>query len=59
VALIDRAGGDSDELEGKIPLLKDKKTQEGVATVYICENYSCKKPVKTPAELAKLVRFSK
>jgi uncharacterized protein YyaL (SSP411 family) len=36
-----------------IPLLKDRKTIDGKATAYVCENYVCQKPVTTIEELKK------
>jgi uncharacterized protein YyaL (SSP411 family) len=40
------AGGDA-----QIPLLKDRPLVEGKPTAYVCENYVCKQPVTTPADL--------
>jgi uncharacterized protein YyaL (SSP411 family) len=40
------AGGDA-----RIPLLKDRPRIEGKPTAYVCENYVCKQPVTTPADL--------
>ncbi len=44
--------GEVDSAERLIPLLKDKTTESGKATVYVCENYSCKQPVTEPANVA-------
>lgn len=33
------------------PMLTDKTTQDGKATVYVCENFACQAPVTTVAEL--------
>ena len=39
----------------KSPLLMDRKLVNGKATAYVCENYSCKLPVTSAAELAELL----
>ncbi len=35
-----------------LPLLENRPLQEGRATAYVCENYTCKQPVTNRAELA-------
>ena len=40
------AGGDA-----RIPLLKNRPPVEGKPTAYVCENYVCKQPVTTSADL--------
>ncbi|HEY0007002.1 MAG TPA: thioredoxin domain-containing protein [Pyrinomonadaceae bacterium] len=35
-----------------VPLLQDRKMIDGRATAYVCENYTCRQPATTPAELA-------
>jgi uncharacterized protein YyaL (SSP411 family) len=40
------AGGDA-----RIPLLKDRPPVAGKPTAYVCENYVCKQPVTTSADL--------
>ncbi len=39
----------------KSPLLADRKLVNGKATAYVCENYACKLPVTSSAELAELL----
>jgi uncharacterized protein YyaL (SSP411 family) len=39
----------------KVPLLKGKTPIKGLPTVFVCENYACKKPVQSPAEVAALL----
>jgi uncharacterized protein len=34
-----------------IPLLAQRESVEGRATAYVCENYACKQPVTSPADL--------
>jgi len=36
----------------QLPLLENRPLQEGRATAYVCENYTCKQPVTDPSELA-------
>jgi uncharacterized protein YyaL (SSP411 family) len=35
-----------------IPLLRDRQQLQDKSTVYVCENFVCKRPVNTPPELA-------
>jgi hypothetical protein len=35
-----------------VPLLRERPAQGGVATAYVCENYSCQQPVTSVEELA-------
>ena len=35
-----------------IPLLKNRPAIDGLATVYVCENFTCQQPVTTASELA-------
>ncbi|MGE3180371.1 MAG: thioredoxin domain-containing protein [Phycisphaerae bacterium] len=37
------------------PLLQDRPLVDGKPAVYVCQNYTCKKPVTTPDDLAKLI----
>jgi uncharacterized protein YyaL (SSP411 family) len=39
------------EAIGSIPLLQNRPLLDGVATAYVCENYTCKQPVTTAADL--------
>ncbi len=41
----------SAELEGLIPLLADRSLVDGRAAAYVCQAYTCKRPVTTAAEL--------
>lgn len=38
-----------------IPLLAERPQKGGKATAYVCQNFACKAPVNTPAELASLL----
>jgi uncharacterized protein YyaL (SSP411 family) len=35
-----------------IPLLRDRPQLEGRPTVFVCEHFTCKRPVNTPIDLA-------
>jgi hypothetical protein len=58
IALLDPNSKDAEELAKKIPLLSGRTLIEGKATAYVCENFTCKLPVTSPAELIKQL-FSK
>ena len=45
---------DADEL--LVPLSKGKTMVAGKATVYVCENFTCKQPVNDPADLEAILR---
>ena len=36
----------------RVPLLRERTAQGGRATAYVCESYTCLRPVNTPEELA-------
>ncbi|MEN8199880.1 MAG: thioredoxin domain-containing protein [Thermodesulfobacteriota bacterium] len=42
-------------LEPYLPFLATVEKMEGRATAYVCENFSCKRPVNTPRDLARLL----
>jgi uncharacterized protein YyaL (SSP411 family) len=42
----------------QITLLKNRALTNGEATAYVCEHYTCKEPVHTPAQLAEQLRTS-
>jgi hypothetical protein len=39
-----------------VPLLRDRPQLDKKATAYVCENYTCKTPTVSPAELAAQLR---
>jgi uncharacterized protein YyaL (SSP411 family) len=39
------------QLAKRLPFISGMKTIDGKATAYVCEHYSCRKPVSEPAEL--------
>ncbi len=45
------AEGDA-RLEGLVPLLQDRRAESGNVTAYVCENYTCQRPVNSAEELA-------
>jgi uncharacterized protein YyaL (SSP411 family) len=45
VSLNHNTTGKNCALEKKIPLLRDKKSINGKATVYVCANFTCRQPV--------------
>ena len=46
------ASEDDGTLAERVPLLRDRRAEGGRATAYVCENYTCQRPVTDPAELA-------
>ncbi len=44
VALLVEDGPNADAMRKKIELLKDKKSIDGKATAYVCENFACQAP---------------
>jgi hypothetical protein len=47
------------DLAERIPLLKGKRPKDGKSTAYVCENYTCKKPVTSVGELLELLKAGK
>ena len=45
----------TENLAQQIPLLKDKSTIDGQAALYLCQDYSCQKPVTTAPEVEALL----
>jgi uncharacterized protein YyaL (SSP411 family) len=48
------AGGDGRD-DGGVPLLAERPPVDGHATAYVCEHFSCRAPVTSPAELRALL----
>jgi uncharacterized protein len=48
------AGGDGDDAAG-VPLLEGRTTLDGRAAAYVCERFTCRRPVSEPAELQALL----
>ncbi len=53
LALLDPKNENHRDLPSKIPLLKHKKLINGKPSVYVCEDYRCKNPVTSSAQLEK------
>ena len=51
-----RPSGDGTEEEEAVPLLRGKTTAGGAATVYLCENFTCKEPLTDPAAVRAALR---
>ncbi|MCA1591969.1 MAG: hypothetical protein LC754_04815 [Acidobacteria bacterium] len=43
---------DDERARQLVPLLRDRPAQNGKATIYLCENFTCRQPVTTLEELA-------
>ena len=50
--VVAQAAENDAEASGVLPLLRERPTLGGRATAYVCENYTCRQPVNTAAELA-------
>ena len=48
------AGGDGADAAG-VPLLEGRATIDGAAAAYVCERFTCKRPVTEPADLQALL----
>ncbi|HWI06878.1 MAG TPA: thioredoxin domain-containing protein [Solirubrobacteraceae bacterium] len=48
------AGGDGEEAGG-VPLLEGRTAVDGRAAAYVCEQFTCKRPVTEPGELEQLL----
>jgi len=51
--IVAQALEDDERAAELVPLLSERKMIDGQATAYVCENYTCQKPVTRPEELAK------
>ena len=47
---------DREDVSDLIPLLEGKTQVDGKATIYVCENYTCKAPTTDVEELAELLQ---
>ncbi|MBI4251888.1 MAG: thioredoxin domain-containing protein [Candidatus Tectomicrobia bacterium] len=47
---------DGGEAEAAVPLLRGKKAIGGAATVYLCEDFTCKEPLTDPAAVRRALR---
>ena len=50
--VIAQAAPNDEAADRLIPLLQQRPQLAGKVTAYVCENFTCQKPVNTPAELA-------
>jgi len=55
LALIDPDAEGAAELGRLIPLLSAKRTTEGRTTVFVCEDFTCRRPVHEPDELEEIL----
>ncbi len=53
LALAEPGGVDGETLGRLVPLLEDKGMVGGKATAYVCENYTCRRPVDNAVALEK------
>ena len=51
LAIADQSSADFAEYAKLCPLLADRPLQNGKASVYICENFACQKPINDESEL--------
>jgi uncharacterized protein YyaL (SSP411 family) len=55
LAQVEPGAPESNAVEERIPLLRHKGTVSGKTTVYLCEDYQCKRPITDPAALIKML----
>jgi uncharacterized protein YyaL (SSP411 family) len=55
LALLEPDSADSGRAEQTVPLLTGKREIGGRATVYVCENYACKRPVNEAGDLQRML----
>ena len=58
VLLFSDASSESSDVDGILPLLAGRAMIDGKATLYICENNTCKKPMTDAVEIANILRLS-
>ena len=54
--VIAQAAPDAENAVALVPLLQNRPQLAGRATAYVCENFTCRQPVNTPAALAQQLR---
>jgi len=57
--LLADGGSEQQELAHWLPFIADAHRIEGKATIYICENYTCKLPTADPSVAARLLDSGK
>ncbi|HNM47782.1 MAG TPA: hypothetical protein PKH51_12250, partial [Candidatus Sumerlaeota bacterium] len=50
-----RPSDEKDPIFARVPELKNNRPLEGRATAYVCENFACKNPLHSVAELRALL----
>lgn len=55
VSFNQNTNGENLTIENKIPLLRNKKSIDGKATVYVCRNFTCREPVTDTESFMKLI----
>ncbi|MFC1597599.1 thioredoxin domain-containing protein, partial [Planctomycetota bacterium] len=55
LALLEPEAADARRAEQLLPLLTGKRAIGGRATVYVCENYACKRPVNEVSDLQRML----
>ncbi|MFH1266817.1 MAG: thioredoxin domain-containing protein, partial [Planctomycetota bacterium] len=55
LAAVEPGGSGAEAVQEKIPLLRGKTMVSGKTTVYVCENFACKRPVSDAAALEGLL----
>ena len=55
LALLEPESADAGRAEQLLPLLAGKREIDGRTTVYVCENFACRRPVNETAELERML----
>ena len=56
IILLKHVNGDADKLAALAPFTASHTSRDGMATAYVCHNYSCDSPTTDPVQLAEMLQ---